>query len=367
MIYNTDIKRIFFLPATWLTGRLRESHLMILIVVLLFAPLIVTSFSVIAGYEKKIEAARNGQVGVVYLRQVWPFLKHLQQHRGLASAYLSGDTSFKSRMTEMEKTINSDIDAFSVVEREYGKVSVHGTLSGSEFLKSNWEELQKDVWALTPGESFRQHSALAEATIGLMNMIVDSSGLFLNADGTTFYLVSTIGGGIPPMTEWLGKMRAFGISLGKGKSISATERRTLTGFSALAGNSIQKIRDEMKISSQNNLYVQTKLANSLEETIKHVDDFLMFVETNIILLNTNTVNTADYYTYATNVIDMLFALYDADAAVLYRMQEDVIRDNRVREYEMLVMVVGMVAAGGYVLYGTYGVTARRHTENLFRI
>lgn len=364
MTHSTDIKRIFFWMATWLMHRIREPQRILIIFIFLFIPLIATFSLVIVGFEKKIAGMRDGQVGVMYLRQTWPFLQHLQQHRGLSSAYLSGDESFRPRMLEMEAEINADIQAFSVVERAYGNVNLNDTLSGSEFLKTRWDELQKNVWTLTPEESFKQHSALTEATISLMNMVVDSSGLFLNADGTTYYLVSMITGGLPSMTEWLGKMRAFGLSLQTGEPISAVERRTLTGFSALASSSLQKIRDEAKVSSHNDPYVQMALSDPLEDAIKQADDFLTFVETNIILTNTNTADATDYYTLATNVIDSLFGLYDTSAAILYNLQEDTIRDTRESESAVLVIVVGMVAIGAYLFYGAYSISSRRTKKYL---
>jgi methyl-accepting chemotaxis protein len=59
--------------------------------------------------ELGVEFARQEIRGLEYYRPLLTLLKDLQQHRGMAAAWLSGDASFKERLDSKGTDIENDI------------------------------------------------------------------------------------------------------------------------------------------------------------------------------------------------------------------------------------------------------------------
>ena len=61
--------------------------------------------------------ARQEIRGLDYYRPLLALLKDLQQHRGMSSALLNGDSSFKERLAERRLAVENDVKQVDEVDR----------------------------------------------------------------------------------------------------------------------------------------------------------------------------------------------------------------------------------------------------------
>lgn len=153
------LKNIFQLAVTFI-NRLAYSRKFVLVTTVAVIPVIILTYQLASKLGADIDFARKEQKGVAYLLPTLNLLQHVQQHRGAANTFLSGDATFKDIMTQKNVLIVEDIAAINSMEQAYG-VDLQ---SGERWLeiKDEWQSLQNEVDTLTATESFDRHTALID-------------------------------------------------------------------------------------------------------------------------------------------------------------------------------------------------------------
>jgi len=85
-------------PATALMNQLSCSKKMLLISIAFLVPLMITFYLLIVGQLAALDVAKKEQTGVQYIVPLRQLIQHFPEHRGMTNAYLSGNTSFKSKL-----------------------------------------------------------------------------------------------------------------------------------------------------------------------------------------------------------------------------------------------------------------------------
>ena len=80
--------------------------------------------------------ARQEIRGLEYYSPLLALLKDLQQHRGMAAAWLSGDSSFKERLAERRLDIENDVKKVDEVDRR---------LEGALHTSQKWTALKAET------------------------------------------------------------------------------------------------------------------------------------------------------------------------------------------------------------------------------
>jgi methyl-accepting chemotaxis protein len=88
----------------------------------------------------------------------------------------------------------------------------------------DWQSLLAEVAGLTPAESFARHTALAERMVVLIDGVTNNSGLALDPDLDSFYVMLSLQTNLPQLTEQMGQARAFGANAVADGSVSEAEQ-----------------------------------------------------------------------------------------------------------------------------------------------
>src|SRR6266576_4812716 len=81
-------------------------------------PFAVVTYKMVSSInELGVEFARQEVRGLEYHAPLLALLKDLQQHRGMASAWLSGDASFKRKLADKSTEIENDLKIVDGVDR----------------------------------------------------------------------------------------------------------------------------------------------------------------------------------------------------------------------------------------------------------
>lgn len=133
----------------------------------------------------------------------------VQQHRGQSAMVLAGNETVAADRRAKQTAVDQ---ALSQVKAALGSLSATPLDERLAAVQRQWQPLAAAVGAksMSGPESFAQHTELVGMAFGLLEGIVDSSKLALDPQANTYYLVSSVLGHLPRLTESLGQMRAQG-------------------------------------------------------------------------------------------------------------------------------------------------------------
>ena len=135
-----------------------------------------------------------------------------QEHRGMSAAILNGDSSKQSDRAERQKAIDALYASLDAQLQSLAQPGVQGQL---QKLRSDWQGLAQQVsgTALSAPESLQRHTRLVQQLLEVVEDESAASGLALDADAASYYLITAALHDLPRMTEKLGLARARGTSM----------------------------------------------------------------------------------------------------------------------------------------------------------
>jgi methyl-accepting chemotaxis protein len=169
------------------------------------APLLLTLYAYIEKEWADITFTRDEMAGAALVQEVYPLLQTLQTHRGLSTAALSGDAAAKARMDEAGAKVTKALAQLKAAD------AAHGAPTGT---KPDFKKLEAAVsglisgWAATADAktNFARHTQLIDELLTYVETVGDKSGLVLDPDLDSYYMmVASVGLG-PIMLEdsaWL--------------------------------------------------------------------------------------------------------------------------------------------------------------------
>lgn len=343
--------KFLFNPAITLLNRLKYPQKFTLIGLLILIPVVATLALLVTEMNKEIEFAQKEKSGVEYLLTVKQLLKDLQQHRGMASTYLSGDKSFQEKLVTKQREIEKDIQIIDSVDQRMGN-----TLQTSKdwnAIKIKWRALTGQVMSLQPAESFEIHTALISEVLALNAHVGDTSNLILDPGLDTNYLMASILNDLPHWSESLGQARALGSSVAAKKSITNQEKNKLIFLETQIKSSLSSTSRGIEVAFKVNPSLRPTLEKSVQDNIKATNNLLAVLETEVINADQIVITAKDYFALATATIDTLFTTYDLEAPVLDNLlQARIDKAAKKKGFVLSITIVGFLVFF-YLLVGVY--------------
>src|SRR5204862_6933354 len=169
--------------------------------------------------------------GLEYYGPLSALLKDLQQHRGVAVAWLNGDSSFKERLAERRLAIENDVKRVDDADR-----GLDGALHTSKkwaALKADTRDLLDRSLNMPAADSFASHTKVIEQTLALITDVGDASNLTLDPDIDSYYLMNIIIFQGPELTETMARARGLGVSIAASKTATPEQIEILNRLSIL--------------------------------------------------------------------------------------------------------------------------------------
>ena len=202
------IKTIGFSPASWIANIKIYSRLLLLTLALILP----IGFFVYLAIDKHLEDYAfysKEQKGTEVLLQLNKFIQNVAIHRGMSGAYLNGDLTFESKLSEKEKEISESVEELDRLEKKY---STELAISGKwKLIRQEWIDLQKEYKTLSVSENLDKHSDLISKALNFNKHLGDSSNLILDPFSETYYLASACINFLPYHAEAMGQLRARGV------------------------------------------------------------------------------------------------------------------------------------------------------------
>ncbi len=269
-----------------------NSGLTTLVVLLILFPIVLLGSTIIFKREMKKRQLK----GVQWLQALRALLMHVQKHRGLCSAYLSGDYEVEQELTSLKSRISYDISAVSQLgdwiesQEDWTGITRH------------WAKLGAQSETIGFPKSFSQHCKLVANILTLLDTVAEYHKIGeVKAQGQSYALWNEL----LWVGELIGQSRALGVRLlGLPKQDNSREkykkqiRNALEDVTSLLDHPLPKHR----ISA---------------EEITQIHSFVEFVRHNL-LNNIGLITPNEYFQQATQTISVIYECFDREIQKLYR-------------------------------------------------
>jgi signal transduction histidine kinase len=336
-----------FASAERLMNRLRYPQKMALTAFVIAVPLAVSLYLLVAGINTGVHKAMMETEGVEYNRKIVRFLRDLQQHRGMANAFLRGDRSFGADLQRLEARIEQDASAISNISVAVGVGQRWQALDRKWLaLKSSYRKMQAD-------ESFNAHTALIAETLSLMTFVADVSNLTVDPDIDSFYLMDTVINKLPLTAEYLGRIRGLGAGALVPKRLSDRERARLIILSGLVSSTMAEVEDNMSRALEANSGVDGELKSYFGKASSAVNAALGILDEEVIFASRITIGPAEYFDALTNAIDMSFRFHAAVTSSLERVLEARLERLKRKRLYIISGAAASIILALYLAVGSY--------------
>jgi len=338
-------------PAISLMNKLTYTKKMLLISIVFLIPIILLISLLFKQLGAGISNAEAEMRGLEYIKTVRQLYQHLPQHRGMTNAYLNGSREFKSKILEKRQAIVADIEAIDAVNDRFGdEFATHALWAD---IKQTWKQLEPRAFNEPAKQIFQQHTDLISQVYSLFEQVSNESGLVLDPELNTFYIMDALVYRLPMVTENLGKSRGMGSGIAAKGAISLDQRIALGTLLANIESNAQTVNDGMVIALRENPELKSELSALLADSKSATDSFMKKVSNELLTAEFITSNSAAVFSSGTAAIKANYQVYDTLAPVLERLFQDRVDAFSHQRFTILLAVFIALFIAVYLFVGFY--------------
>ncbi len=338
-------------PATSFMNQLSCSNKMLLISFAFMTPLIITLFLLVSEQLDDINFAEHEKTGVEYIVPLRQLIQHFPEHRGMTNAYLSGNENFRAKILSKRQQIADDIRLINQVDQQLGQ-DLETTVQWNK-IKSEWQQLELSAFNGPAKQVFSRHTQLIAEVLVLVKNVSDKSFLTLDPDLDSFYIKEAVVNLLPQVVENLGQARGMASGLAGKQVITQQERIKLTSLILTVQANINALKRGMRVLSQSNAILSEKIGSYVQQTIQDSENYLQFLQAEILNDNDISVKSTTVFAKGTAVIKSNFKIMDMLTPELSALLEQRIDGLYHKMSLLLVLVISVTLLAIYLFIGFY--------------
>ncbi|MDH5717383.1 MAG: methyl-accepting chemotaxis protein [Spirochaetia bacterium] len=352
-----------------LLNRLKISQKSLLNTIILLIPLAVVTYEMISSKkELGIDFAKKELLGVEYIKPIRKLFEHIPQYRGMTSAYLNGDNSFKEKMRDKKKLIQEAVEGVDKINKKLGKEL-------DVYVK--WDALRKNILEKIevkdgddPAIAIKEFSVLIEEVYSLMGKAGDNSNLTLDPEVATFYLMDLFTVKIPWIMEYMGRARAVGSGILAKNTINVMQRDTVISYLVLIKDLNNTINENFSKIYEISSVTEKKIKLDHDKAKESVNNFIKMVENDVINadFSKEAKSATVYFNAATEALSFLISLYDKTIPAFEDLTNKRINNlEKTVWYTILAVIAGILAALFFSVIINKNITnALSNAQNYFK-
>lgn len=283
--------------------------------VLIYCCVVLTILLFIAAHNfiQQIKRRKHAILVVNWLKQMRELLELFPKHRGMANAFLKGDSTFRSAMEKLQQTTDKKIQSLRQLTAERDDWSEH---QGLHRIEQAWQHIKQNVFTMPADRCFAEHSDLIELVIErLEDDALELSEYFnRNASGKQKQLISIIGmltRELPQVVESMGQARGIGTGVAAQQSSSVANRVNLKYLHdralSILNNKLTPLHSAINKQQGLKEFAKERYINNAIDTSRQ---FLTMLEKELINTTHPTVAPDNYYQQGTKAIEAELKLFD---------------------------------------------------------
>ena len=244
-----------------------EVQTLVLIALMFAVPITVLEVFVANVQSESIAFAQKELDGYRFAGPILAAASALSMHSGLSTQLLSGDAGVHTRMERAAQQVTENLNNAHAQAAAIAKFKVQDPFAQ---LTSRWNALSADVTRLTPEQSLRAHGEISERLRWVLARVGEESGLVLDPEAETYYLIIPSLQVLPAVSAALGDVRAQGTLAARAGQITAEQREALARSIALAGYSLQTAGESLETAFRKNPDSRTALGEPSKRALAGV-------------------------------------------------------------------------------------------------
>ncbi|MFC0214010.1 hypothetical protein ACFFK0_16390 [Paenibacillus chartarius] len=264
-----------FAPGEAVMNRLKYVNKFLMIGLLFAIPLIVLSYLQYSDRASEVKHIQEETTGVEYVQKLNDFYYAVDTRRASVSAVVLGDSSLKETLVQAEAKADSAAAAIDKLDGEIGKQIQ--TTDKWNAVKKKWSDLKAKGTALTSQESIDQHASVITDTRSLMTHITNTSGLVLDGELGSYYLMDASVKQMPLLLDRAGRARALAVAYAAAKTPTAAEIRTLTTLLDQIKTTQETIKSDLDTAAQVHSDIGAKLQEAYTANSAELDHLIEYV------------------------------------------------------------------------------------------
>jgi len=261
--------------------------------------------------REAIVAADREREGLPAARALVKLVQATQQHRGLTVGMLNGNQGFAAPREAKQQEVGTLVAELAERWKQEGlPPAMEQTWTQTV---QCWKEIEGSIpgGKMTPADALARHTQLIALQLKMIDLLLDRSGLILDSQAHTFYLVVATLVKLPPATEMLGQLRGRGAgALASGK-LSAEDKAVLAGLARAAADYHESMAAAFDKSFAARPALAAQLRAKVGGTVEPLQAAMKLVETQLLAPDTPQGSAADYFAALTRAIDQLVGLEEA--------------------------------------------------------
>ncbi|MBD9360319.1 nitrate- and nitrite sensing domain-containing protein [Methylomonas fluvii] len=275
-------------------------------------------------------------------------LTQIQQHRGMVSAYLNGDLSFKYKITVLQSDIDRQLDQLSGQFKRSPE-----SLQSFVEIRDAWKQLQPSVLHLTKEASFERHCLLAGTILNLIRDIAEHSQLHQESI-CPFSFIEILWHLLPDTAEAIGQARAIGTGMAAAGRCRITDRIKLGFLITRIRQAIERVEAGM-----GNANISMVADNSFQQASAavhvHITGFISHIEQKLLTVDKPAIDPTTFFDTATGTLNSIFALYDQGEVITNHALQNQLASARRRSNQSIAIVLVSLVFLTVSLVLTHGV------------
>lgn len=293
-------------PAEWLLNRLTYPRKLVLVGLVFLLPLLFFGQQLVSAINADLAFDVRELQGVRYVHPLKSLMRSVQEHRGVSQLALHGDSAAPRQLQEIAGRIGREIAAIDRLDSQYG--AIFGSSAEWQNLKAEWLALHGEATSLYDTESFTRHTTFVGNLHEHLLHLANASGLSLDPELATHYLIKIATERLTRLTESLGQTRGLSARTFSQKTISLTDRHRLA---QVLGESA-RLRTQLLADLGTLLPLQPgldrQLAIPLDEALQLTDHFLAATEQRLLHTMGTPEEARAIFGQGTLAIDAMYRL-----------------------------------------------------------
>lgn len=258
--------------------------------------------------------------GIRTNRLVKQLMINTQMHRGMVSAFLSGDKSFRPRIEQKQTEIDRDIASLDPL-RDQGLM----TPARWEGIKRDWQGLRKEAVTLSLEDSFHRHSDLIRGILYTMGDVAGRSQI-AGASEADAALVNALWSDLPSAAEGVGQARGLGTGVAAKGYCAGVARIKLRFLEERIRETMAHVNRDLA-SAGRSQSLEPAITQAWDATDKTVHEFLAMLEKELINAEQLTIAADHYFSASTKSLDAMFKVFDQASDALEKSAAAAVGDD----------------------------------------
>jgi diguanylate cyclase (GGDEF)-like protein/PAS domain S-box-containing protein len=227
-------------PAEWLMGRLDYRQKFLLMGFMFLCACAVLLHALFFDLSRTQAHLQSELQGNALVAEVSRSVRLVQQHRGLSAAVAGGHKAMEPLLEGKDREADASLRQLFPVLSSMPQVQYEAA-----GIEADWRRILEAGRGWSVEENFVRHNRLIESMLNLQERIADTSGLILDTEVNTHYLVDITVTHLPALLERLGKIRAYGTGILADRKVSEERKFELLYLIADFQSSLKTLQQQL--------------------------------------------------------------------------------------------------------------------------